>query len=1090
MLRVTTLYASSAAATAKYYTRYLTDAPGEVPGQWSGHQADLLGLSGTVSTEALERLLFGCDPVSGVTLGYPLVDRTLANGKVIWAVAGFDATVSAPKSVSVLWALTGDPGFAECHDVAVQAVVNHLEQYGATTRIRSNGARLHPDSQGLIVASFRQTTSRLDDPQLHTHVVISGKVQTDDGRWLALDARFLKKHQRALGGLYQSVLRAELSHRYGVGFGEIVNGQAEIAGVPEELLALFSKRAAEVDRALITKVAEFYRREGRDPTRWERAALTREAAVDTRNHKSGNGVADLQTRWLDEAFDAGITPEHLVAEVERAGRARTPVDRVTVGDVIEALSATGSAWHRADVIRTISDLQRPLTDVDGQQWAAAVERAADQVIEQCVDLDPPLGETTRVRRSDGRSLWIEPVAAHVTSTDILAQEERIITWAIDAQTNDPQSSATVAVGGLDVMQRDAAAAVAGRDRLVLIVGPAGTGKTTMLRTAVDDLHDQQRFVYGVSPTAKAARTLERETAMPCDTVAKLLHEWTRPDRPPRPDWNLPRGCTVVVDESGMLGTGSLDQLIELADHNSWRLALVGDPKQLQAVGRGGMFNELCNTGRAIHLEHIHRFHEPWEAHASLLLRNGDPRALDIYQAQGRIRAGTFEEHLDYFAAEWLAQHANGDTTAVMASTNQHVDLINTHIQHTRRQHGQIDDTHAVPIGGGEHAHVGDIIATRRNHRYLATTSGERVRNRDQWTVIATHDSGDLTVTPLTGRGQITLPADYVAEHVRLGYAATEMGTQSDTVTESFELASTATSCRNLYVAISRGQRKNTVCVITETHNPAEARDILDTIIATDRADTPATTQRQHLADHDLQAARRCQIPEWFDDLRRSTAEQLDHAIAGYTTTQQQQRELQQRVRAAEQRHRQALLAAEPFEQVINQADAAVERTLTRKRSIERQLHTAKRRDRRSIRAEIAAADHHLEDGIANRAEATRQARPTATQIANAQRELHDLRQEQWREQLFARWTGGTDTIQILQQRLHALDSWQRWANGATLEPGHIRQTAEALHVSRDPTRRFSNLHTTLLTHPDTRAIHLTPQPPAARKPPEMSIEMS
>ena len=213
MIRVTTLYASTAATTAKYYTRYLTDAPGGLPGQWYGQQADLLGLNGTVSTEALERLLSGRDPISDVELGLPLKDRTLANGKTIRAVAGFDATVSAPKSLSVLWALTGDAGFAEAHDVAVQAVLNHLERFGSTTRIRSNGGRLHPDSQGLIVAGFRQTTSRADDPQLHTHLVISSKVQTDDGRWLALDARMLKGYQRALGGLSQSVLRAVLTSR-------------------------------------------------------------------------------------------------------------------------------------------------------------------------------------------------------------------------------------------------------------------------------------------------------------------------------------------------------------------------------------------------------------------------------------------------------------------------------------------------------------------------------------------------------------------------------------------------------------------------------------------------------------------------------------------------------------------------------------------------------------------------------------------------------------------------------------------------------------------------------------------------------------
>ena len=159
-------------------------------------------------------------------------------------MAGFDATFSAPKSVSVCWALSGDDRFLKAHDVAVTAALAHLERFGSTTRIRRDGGRLHPDTQGLTMAVFRQTTSRADDPQIHTHAVISAKVQTVEGRWMALDARYLKKHQRMLGGLYQSVLRNELTHRFGVEWGPIVNGQAEIAGVPKDLLAVFSKRAA------------------------------------------------------------------------------------------------------------------------------------------------------------------------------------------------------------------------------------------------------------------------------------------------------------------------------------------------------------------------------------------------------------------------------------------------------------------------------------------------------------------------------------------------------------------------------------------------------------------------------------------------------------------------------------------------------------------------------------------------------------------------------------------------------------------------------------------------------------------------------
>ena len=282
MLRVTTLYASSASATAAYYANYLVDAPGEVPGVWSGRQAAALGLSGDVSQDALEALLRGRDPTTGSPLGHEFVDRYRTDGKVVRAVTGFDATFSAPKSVSVLWALTGDPAWLEVHDAAVRVALDHLELFGATTRVRVNGSRMFPETGGLTMAAFRQTTSRADDPQVHTHAVISAKVQTADGRWWALDARYLKHHQRMLGGLYQSALRAGVRERFGVAWEPIVNGQADIAGVPAELLAVLSKRTVQVDAALTGKIEEFRQRQGRDPSRWERAALTREAAVDTR----------------------------------------------------------------------------------------------------------------------------------------------------------------------------------------------------------------------------------------------------------------------------------------------------------------------------------------------------------------------------------------------------------------------------------------------------------------------------------------------------------------------------------------------------------------------------------------------------------------------------------------------------------------------------------------------------------------------------------------------------------------------------------------------------------------------------------------
>ena len=123
-------------------------------------------------------------------------------------------------------------------------------RFGSTTRVRVNGDRQFVDTAGLTIAKFRQTTSRADDPQIHTHAVISSKVSTADGRWWALDARYLKRKQRMIGGIYQSVLRAELAHRFGVGWEPIVNGQAEIAGTPPELVEVFSKRTGQVETAL------------------------------------------------------------------------------------------------------------------------------------------------------------------------------------------------------------------------------------------------------------------------------------------------------------------------------------------------------------------------------------------------------------------------------------------------------------------------------------------------------------------------------------------------------------------------------------------------------------------------------------------------------------------------------------------------------------------------------------------------------------------------------------------------------------------------------------------------------------------------
>ncbi len=544
--------------------------------------------------------------------------------------------------------------------VAVNVTVAMIEKYASSTRIRSNGGRLHPETGGLSVAMFRQSTSRADDPQLHTHVVISAKVQTPDGRWLALDALTLKKYQQAFGYLYQSVLRAEVTARFGVVFEPLVNGQAEIAGLGDGLLDQFSKRAEEIGVEMGDKLADFHNREGRDPSTFEYAAMERKAAVDTRNRKTGLGVTDLRTRWRDEARSLGVDPATLLdSAVEHACLNPLQVSPVAVADVVEALATKQSAWNRMDVLRQLCGTVSPQPGHDATTWATALDAAVDSVLADCVDLDPT--DTGPHRLSDGRSLWIEPIAKQSTSEHVLAQEEHILTFALDAQTPDPSPSTSIVDPRLDDGQRASASAVAGHDRLVVVVGPAGAGKTNMLEAAVRDLHHQHRVVLGLAPTARAAAVLKRETGSQCDTVAKLLYELDRAD-PTRP-WTIPpAGATILVDEAAMLNTADLYRLVVHAEERQWRLVLVGDPFQLQAVGRGGMFNELCDTTRSIELEELHRFTHVWEAATTLRLRAGDPGALDTFAAYGRIQAGTLDDHLDTIADTWTRQrHHSGPT---------------------------------------------------------------------------------------------------------------------------------------------------------------------------------------------------------------------------------------------------------------------------------------------------------------------------------------------------------------------------------------------------------------------------------------------
>ncbi|HAM21430.1 MAG TPA: hypothetical protein DCQ04_04005, partial [Actinobacteria bacterium] len=654
-----------------------------------------------------------------------------------------DVTASAPKSVSVLWAL-GDEGVRravlDAHDTAVRELAGWIEAH-AHTRYRIGGEVAVVDAEGIVAAAFRQHTSRALDPQLHTHLVIANRVKSPDGRWLALDARLIKRDQQTLSALYHVALRTELTERLGGRWHETEHGICEIADVPEVLLAEFSTRTAAVARRIDDKLDRFIETMGREPTPRERWRLEREAATDSRPAKAH--AADAQTLhdgWAAQTRALGLEPAAVVGHAIDQVAGREVVDRATTMSMIATAMATisdkQSSWRPTELLRELAALVPTDTVLPTDRLVEWLNKLTDYVVDSyCIDVSKPIDPDALLRK-DGRPVTESVVDRALTTQAILDQEAALIDWVDRRLAYDGiDQPEAVTRSGLDLnpAQAEGAAAVAGSADIVLVVGPAGTGKTTALAPAVAQLRADGRAVFGVAPSATAAEVLSDETGLVADTLDKLLIEH-RLNRPPDHRYDLPVGATVIVDEAGMLPTTKLAELADLADLKGWRIALVGDPLQFSAVGRGGMFGLLVDTFGAIELDRVHRFDNEWEREASLRLRRGDVTVAEVYQQHGRLHSGTLNQMERASVAAWWERRQAGNKGLLMTPTNEATERLNQRCQQSRVRAGEIDPNGRHLTIGAYTIHAGDEIATRQNDRRLTTDRGEMIRNRAVWTV--------------------------------------------------------------------------------------------------------------------------------------------------------------------------------------------------------------------------------------------------------------------------------------------------------------------------------------------------------------------
>ncbi|MHB1539003.1 MAG: MobF family relaxase, partial [Solirubrobacteraceae bacterium] len=867
-----------------YYTQ-----KGTPPGYWLG--AGLAGLGdgehrldpgGAVSEEHLRRILGqGRDPITGEPLGLPYYHRATVKERIAAriddldadlgpaeraaavaqietqerergtrrVVAGYDFTFSVSKSVSALWALA-DAGaqalIVQAHHAAIEEVLALMEREVAATRVGHNGVA-QVAIRGLIATCYEHYDSRAADPQLHTHVVVANKVQGQDGKWRALDGRPMHAAVVALSEHYNALLADELTRNLGVAWeqrerGADRNPAWEISGVPEELLAEFSSRAAAIDAEKEELIAGYLAEHGHQPSTSTILRLRQQAALSTRPEKTLYSLAELIEQWRRRVGsvlgqDATSWAERLLAH----GGQRAPVlraedlardDLAALGQrVVEQVQAKRSTWRRWNLHAEASRQTMGLRFASTADRETVVGLIVDAAEAASLRLTPP--ELTvapaAFTRADGSSVFRPRNGTLYTSTALLAAEDRLLELtrtrtgpALDRRLVDRVARSRDEQGRvLSADQQRVVQAITTSGRtLDLLVGPAGAGKTLALgalRRAWEASYGPDS-VIGLAPSAAAAQVLAGEIGIATENTAKWVHEHSH-DR-----WSLAPGQLVILDEASLAGTATLDRLATHAAQAGAKVLLAGDWAQLAAIDAGGAFGMLVRDRNndpdgdpAPELADVRRFQSEWEKDASLRLRQGDTDVIDLYEKHGRIVDGEHEQVLDAAYRAWQADTAAGKTSILIAETSETVSALNNRARADRVLAGQVSPD-GVLLHDGAVAGEGEIIITRRNDRRLSAGKGW-VKNGDRWTVLHAHDDGSLTVRREGARGRkgtVTLPAGYVAEHVELGYAITAHRAQGATVDTAHLLVHSPSMTREaFYVAMTRGRQANTAYVATD-----------------------------------------------------------------------------------------------------------------------------------------------------------------------------------------------------------------------------------------------------------------------------------
>jgi len=821
---------------------------GETPLVWGGSGAHLLGVEGAATAEAY-RAVFGpggaCLPRTGARL-------------VSTRRPGIELVVSPHKSVAELGVLGWADAMHAIVDTERDATLAYLDRMCRDMGGRRGENATATRTTGLVWVTSRHATTRAGDPQVHDHVLIANVVWMRDERagWKALDTAFVRDQLHAataIGRMAAARKAVELGFAIEPDAGRSGRlGSWRITGIPDEALAVHAKRSAQIDELV-----------GADASAQARSV----AAHTHRRPKRHQSVEELIGRWRAELSDAGHPPSQLVADIQAAARHRDPVldrldDETTANLVAETLGAGSrlaevKVFDRADVIVAVASRLHGLP-------VPELDRVVDAVLgaQDCVPLIGVAGARTQTYATAGvlaaeahiATLAAELAARPAARIDVGAARRAIFT--AEEHLGAPMNS-----GQADAAERLLTSG-AGLD---LLVGVAGSGKTTTLSAARAGFETAGFTVVGAATSGQAARGLGEGAGIgDSRTIASL--GW----RLDHDQLRLTDRHVLIIDEGGMTSDVDFGRLLAAAQASGAKIIIAGDDRQLGAIGPGGGMGALLrrHPERISQLKENVRQLDPAEREALAELRAGDVEAaLAWYASNDRIRpAPTAEEAIAAAVAGWAADVADGCDTVLVAWRRQSVDDLNAEARAAWARMGQLIGPE-LEAPGGRRYRAGDLVVMLAPGPRGAWVTSERARITAVWT-----STGHIDAIGADGRRIRLAPEETGADRLTHSYAMTAHRTQGATVDTAHVLADGGG--RELaYVAMSRARNRTQLYVAAI---PDEAAERVGWSWGTERRQHWAHDQGQPQPKVTLARVRRER--ELLDDIaRRGVEEDLSQA---------------------------------------------------------------------------------------------------------------------------------------------------------------------------------------------------------------------